>query len=100
MTFNVPVSVSILRIILFRASNFNLLETPLREIDIVRFEITAKRSMTKSEGGQERSDPIAVFREEIFNDFNGPMILFISNCQISVARDFEFALCDGCGDLM
>lgn len=49
MSFNVPVSEDVTRIIFLGAGHFNLLETPLRQVDVGSPEIATKRSMAEAE---------------------------------------------------
>jgi hypothetical protein len=60
VSFDVPVSVGILRIVLLVASNFNLLETPLWQVNITSSKIATQHSVLKSESSCQRSDPRSV----------------------------------------
>jgi hypothetical protein len=43
MSFNVPVSIDISRVVIFDTSRFDLLEAPLRKVDITGSEIATQR---------------------------------------------------------
>lgn len=49
VTLNIPVSVDVTGLVLLGASDFNLLETPLRQIDITGAKIAAEVSVTQAE---------------------------------------------------
>lgn len=57
MAFNVPVSVYIAGIVGFDTSRFDLLEPPLRQVDIASTEITAEILVSETEGRGERANP-------------------------------------------
>lgn len=84
MAFDVPVSKNIPRVILFGASNLNLLEAPLRQIDISGSEVAAQGSVSQSESSSEGSEFAVVSSGGITHNLNSPVVLFVTNCQISV----------------
>lgn len=60
VSFNVPVSVNILGIIVLVTGDFNLLETPLWQVDIPSTKIASKDCVLKSESSSQCSDTSSV----------------------------------------
>jgi hypothetical protein len=56
VSLHVPVGEGILGVVGLGASDLNLLETPLRKVDIAGTQITSKRSVAKSECGGQSPD--------------------------------------------
>jgi len=80
MAFDVPVSKNIPRVIHLGASNLNLLEAPLRQIDISSSEVTAQGSVSQPEGSGESSELAVIPSSGITHNLNSPVVLFITNC--------------------
>lgn len=60
VSFNIPVSVNILGIIVLVTGDFNLLETPLWQVDIPSTKIASKDGVLKSESSSQCSDTSSV----------------------------------------
>lgn len=56
MSFDVPVSIDILRVVDLVTSNLDLLETPLRQVDISSTKIAAEYDVLQSEGCSQSSN--------------------------------------------
>src|SRR5271155_1497316 len=95
MTFNVPMRVGILGIVILTAGHFDLFESPLRQIDVRGSQITSKHLMFKSERSHQRPNLRSIARIQVLDNINNPMILIISNSQIAITRNFILALCNG-----
>lgn len=57
---NVPVGVRVPGVVLLRAGDLDLSETPLRKVDISCPKITAHNRVLQAEGRRKRSDPAVV----------------------------------------
>jgi hypothetical protein len=55
MAFNVPVSVHITRVVCLDTGSLDLLETPLREVDVAGTKITSQVHVLQSNGSGESS---------------------------------------------
>lgn len=95
MSLNVPVSISVTRIVLLVASDFNLLEAPLRKVDVASSKIAVHGSVLETESSSQGADLAAVTRCRIPDDFNLPVILLISNSEVTVAGNLAVGLCNG-----
>ena len=84
MCLNVPVGVNILGVIVFVTSDFDLLETPLRQVDVASSEVAAQDRVPKSESSCQSPDLRSVIGCNILDNFNGPVILLITDSSISV----------------
>lgn len=100
MAFNVPVSIDIAGLVLLRARDFNLLETPLGQIRVASTEVAAEIRVPQPEGRSQRAYLRIVPRRGITDNFNDPVVLGISHGGVSVAGDFPVTLCDGSSNLM
>lgn len=100
MRFNIPVCVDIRRLILLDTSRFDLFETPLREIDISSSQVATQDGVPKPEGCAESTDSRSVFRSNVVDYFNLPMIFIISNGDISITRHFVMRFRDRGGNGM
>lgn len=100
MSFNVPVGEGILWVVVLGAGDLNLLETPLRQVDISGTQITPKRSMPESECGGQGSDLRPIVGGDILDNFNGEMVLIIADGGVAVTRDFLINLGDWCRDIV
>jgi hypothetical protein len=85
-------SVHIARLVFLDASNLNLLETPLRQIDIAGAEVATEISMPQAEGGRKRSELRIIPRSGITDDLNHPMILGIADSRVTIAGYFPVRL--------
>jgi len=92
VSFDIPVGEGILWIILLVTRYFDLLETPLREIDIGRPKIAPHNSIFQPERRSESSKLGLVTRGHVLDNFDLPMILVVPNCQVSVAGNFFLTL--------
>jgi hypothetical protein len=100
VSLNVPVGVGVTRVVLLGASNLNLLETPLRKVDVASPEVAAKDLVLETESSGESPDLAAVARSRITNNLNLPVVLVITNSQVTVAGNFLVASGDGGSDVM
>ncbi len=83
--------VDILRLILFNAGDFDLLETPLREIDVAGAEVAAQRGVFEAEGGGQGADFGVVPRCSVVDDFDRPVVFLVAHCCVAVTGDFVIA---------
>lgn len=100
MSLNVPVSVSVAGVVLLVASNLDLLEAPLRKVDVSSAEVAAQCSVLKAEGGRESADSAAIAGCRISDDLNAPVVLVITNSEVTIAGHFAVRLGDGGIDLV
>lgn len=92
---DVPVSVSVTRVVLLVAGHFNLLEAPLRKVDVASSQIAAQRGVLKTESRSQSADLAAITRCRISDNLNLPVILLISNSEVTVAGNFAVGLGNG-----
>jgi hypothetical protein len=95
VSLDVPVSISVTRVVLLVASNLNLLETPLRKVDIASSKIAVQRGVPEAESSGQSANLAAITRCRIPDNFNLPVILFISNSEVTVAGNFAVRLGNG-----
>ena len=87
MGLNVPVSVSVTRVVILGAGNFDLSETPLRKVDIAGAKVATHNWVLETESGRQGADPASVTRGNIPYDLNLPVVLVVANSEIAVARN-------------
>jgi hypothetical protein len=98
---DVPVGVDITGLVLLHTSSLNLLETPLRQVDIASAKVAAKIDVPQAErSGQSAQLRVIPGRVGIVDDFDLPVILGVSNSKVAVARNFPVSLGDGSSDLV
>lgn len=100
VSLNVPVGVSVTGIVLLGASNLNLLETPLRKVDVASSEVAAKDLMLETESSGKSPDLATVARSRITNNLNLPVVLVVTNSQVTVAGNFLVASGDRGSDIV
>lgn len=92
---------SVLGVVGLGACDLNLLETPLRQVNIAGTEVTSKRSMPKSEcGGQGPDLGLVTVGGDILDDLNGEVVLVITNGSVAVTRDLLINLGDRGRDIV
>jgi hypothetical protein len=96
--FDVPVSVDIARVVLLDTGSLDLLESPLRQVDVASTEVAVKIDVLETEGGGESAKLGVVARRSVVNDLNLPVILGVSDCGVAVAGNFVVGLGDGSSD--
>jgi hypothetical protein len=100
MTFNVPVSIDIAGLVLLGTRDFDLFETPLRQIRVASAEIAAKISVLQPESRSKRANLRIVPGRSITDNFDNPVVLSISHGGISVTGNFPVTLCNWSSNLM
>jgi len=103
MTFHVPVSVNILRVVLFVAANLDLFESPLRQDRICSSQITPKMHVSEPQPGCQRVNFFeGTFASpfDIVHNLNPPMVLHITNRVVTVTRHLMVEFGDGGRDRM
>ena len=98
--FDVPVRVRIPGIIILRAADLNLLEAPLRQVDVAGAEIASQNRVFQPECRRECSNSATIPGSYIANHFDFPMVLGVSDRKIAVARDFLVTLGNRCRDFV
>lgn len=83
--FDVPVREYVPGVVLFSASNFNLLETPLREVHVTGTEIATETSMSQAECGCKGPELAVVFVCGVTDNLDGPVVFFITDGHVTVA---------------
>lgn len=91
MSLNVPVGVSVARVVLLGASNLDLLETPLRQVHVTGSEVATKNLMLKTEGSGESANLATVTRSRVADDLNLPVVLLVTNSQVTVTGNLLVA---------
>lgn len=100
MALDIPVSIHISWLVLLSTSNFNLLETPLRQVHISCSEIASKIGVLQPEGSGEGTEFGVISRSCIADNFDHPVILSIPHSRITIARDFPVTFGHWSGNLM
>lgn len=100
VAFDVPVGEDIALASILCTSSFDLLETPLRQIDVTRTQVAAEISVSQSKGGRECADLGVIAGSSVTDDFNDPMILGITDRCVAVTGNFVVSFCDGSSDLV
>jgi hypothetical protein len=97
---DVPVGVNIARPVLLDASGFNLLETPLRQVDIASAKVTSKLSVFQAERSDQGPDLGIVPGRSIIDNLDLPVVLGVTDCEVAVAGHFPVSLGDRSSDLV
>ena len=92
VAFNIPVRVHVTGMVCLDASSFDLLETPLRQIDVAGAKVAAKIHVLEPQSSSERSDLRAVVRGRVTDDLHLPVVLCVSNSGVAVAGNFPVGL--------
>lgn len=100
MALDVPVSVYVSRLVLLGTSDLNLLETPLRQIDVARSEVAAEIGVPQTERGGQSSDLRIVVGSRVTDNFDNPVVLGVPYSGVAVARHLVISLGDRGSDLM
>lgn len=100
MGLNVPVGVSVAGLVILGAGDFNLLETPLRQVDIASAKVATQDLMLQAKCRSQSPDLAPIPRSSIADNLNLPVILFITNSGISVRRNLPIGLGEGSGNLV
>lgn len=95
---DVPVSVHIARLVLLDAGRFDLLEAPLRQVDISGSQVAAQYGVPESESGRQGTNFGAVAGRSVVHHLNLPVVLVVSDGDVSITRDLVVRLRNGCGD--
>ena len=64
VALNIPVGEDIPRLVLLDTSRFNLLETPLRQVDVASAEVAVEVDVSETEGGSQSADLGVIALEE------------------------------------
>src|SRR4051812_700853 len=83
VALDVPVSVDITGVVRLNTSSLNLLETPLRQVDIASTKITPEIRVLQSECGSKGPDLCAIVRGRVTDNLNLPVILGVSNSGVT-----------------
>jgi hypothetical protein len=97
---DVPVGVDVTRLVLFHTSGLDLLETPLRQVDITSAEIASKIDVSQAERSGQSPEMGIVPRSCIVYNLDLPVVLGVSNSKVAVARNFPISLGDRSGNLV
>lgn len=92
VSLHVPVSVGIAGVVVLGAGNFNLLETPLRQVPVGSSEVAAENRVLETESGGQSADSASIARGGVAKNFNLPVVLVVTNSQVTVARNFLVGL--------
>ena len=71
--------VGVPRLVLLGTRNFNLLEPPLRKIDVSGPKVASQNLVLQAEGGRQRTQLAIVARSGVVDDFDLPVVLFVTN---------------------
>lgn len=93
-------SVSVSGVVVLGASDFDLLETPLRKIGVSSAEVAAQDLVFQSESGIQSPDLAAVTRSSVSDNLNLPVILLVTDSQVTVRRDLLVTTGDGGGNVV
>lgn len=94
MRLDIPVSVHITGLVFLHTSGLNLLETPLRQVDISCAQVAAQHRVSQSECRRQGTNLGTVARSRITDYFHLPVVLVIANSDVSVARDLPVGFGD------
>ena len=95
---DVPVSVDIARVVLLDTGGLNLLETPLRQVDVASAEVAIEVDVSETEGGSQSADLGVIARRSVVDNLDNPVVLGVADSGVAVARNFVVGLGDGSGD--
>ena len=98
VTLDVPVGVFVLGMVGLDTGSLDLLETPLRQVDIASPEVATQHSVSQTESACQSTELAELSAGSFINDFHGPMILRVANGKVSVRRDFVISFCNGRSD--
>jgi len=94
------VSVDIAGPVLLDAGGFDLLETPLRQVDIASAKVTSQLGVSQAERSSQGSQFGIVPGRSIIDNFDLPVVLGVSDGEVAVAGNFPVSLGDRGSDLV
>ena len=94
VTLDVPVGVHVAGFVLFDTRCFDLLEAPLRQVDVSSSQVAIKINMLQAESSRERPNVGIVSGSCVANDFDLPVILSVADGGVAIARNFIITLGD------
>jgi hypothetical protein len=100
VSLNVPVGVSIAGVVVLGAGNLNLLETPLREVRVASSQVAAHDLVLETEGGCKSAELAVITGGSISHNLDLPVILVVTNSQVTIARNFLLTTAHGSGDIV
>jgi hypothetical protein len=100
VAFNVPMSVHIARVVCLDTGSLNLLETPLRKVDVTGAKVTSKIYVLQSDGGGKSSKSRAIVRSSVTDNLDFPVILGVSNAGVAITRDLPIGFRNRGSDLV
>lgn len=92
--------VCVARLVLLGARNFDLLEAPLRQVDVASPQIASQHLMLESEPCSERTEMAPVAGSGVVDNLDFPVILVVTDGQITVAGYLLIGLSHGGRNLM
>ena len=103
MALDIPIRMSVVRVVFLITRNLDLFEAPLREDRVRSTKITTKRLVSEPQASRQRVNAVDVLFAALFhiiNNFNPPVIAMVAYGSVSVARDFMVEFCDRSRDIM
>lgn len=97
---DVPMGVDIARPVLLDTSGLNLLETPLRQVDVASTEVAVKLGVLQAERSNQRPHLGVVSGRSIIDNLDLPVVLGVPNSEVTVTGNFPVSLGDRSGDLV
>ena len=85
-------------LVLFDTGRLDLLEAPLRQVDVASSQVAAKVGVPQPESSSQECGLGVVPRCGVPDNLDLPVILVVTDGSVAVARNFPVGLGDGCGD--
>ena len=92
--------VSVSRVVILGASNLDLLEAPLGQVDVASPKIATQDLVLEAEPRSERPDVAEVPGGGVVNDLDLPVIFVVANSQVSIAGHLLVSLGHGGSNLV
>lgn len=84
MALNVPMGVLVTWLVLLCASNLDLLETPLWQIDVASAEIASQIRVLQSDGAGQSADLAPITVGGIVDNFDDPVVLAVTDSDVAI----------------
>lgn len=91
---DVPVRVSVTGVVVLGASNLDLPETPLGQVDVTGAQVTPKDLVFQTESGGQSPDSASVFGGNVSHNLYLPVVLIITNSEVTIRGDLLVSLGD------
>ena len=99
MALDVPVRMRVSGVVLLLAADLDLLEAPLRQDGVRSAQVASQHLVAESHASSQRMDVLNLLSSlQVVHDLDDPVVLFVADGRVTVARNFVVQLRDRGGD--